>query len=266
MSISPLTDLARRRYAQPMMTLRSEVDRGGVIVELYFAPLACSLVPRIVALETGAAITFRQVELFAKVFTDTGEAYCESAPLAQVPVLRLDDGELLTEVQSIVQYLADACPASGLMPALGTRERYRTLAWLAFGATELHKAILWVLANRHTPREAKLHAKQLAGPAFDHLDAHLAGREYIASDRFTVADAYFAWVFAVAPLLRIEIGDRLALRAYAQRLAARRSVREALELELSLLPDAMQRQAAAPARSTESSTESSRAASSSKTA
>jgi glutathione S-transferase len=215
-------------------------------MELFFAPLACSLVPRIIALEVEAPITFRQVELFAKVFTDTGEAYRETAPLAQVPVLRLDDGELLTEVQSIVQYLADARPEAGLVPAVGTRERYRTLAWLAFGATELHKRILWVLANRDTPREAKLHAKQLAGPALDHLDAHLAGREYVATDRFTIADAHLAWVLAVAPLLRIEMGDRPALRAYAQRVAERRSVREALAIEMALLPDAMQRQAAAP--------------------
>jgi GST-like protein len=52
-------------------------------------------------------------------------------PLVQVPVLRLDDGLVLTETAAITLYLADRFP--GLAPAAGTPERtrfYRLLIWL----------------------------------------------------------------------------------------------------------------------------------------
>jgi glutathione S-transferase len=214
------------------------------MMELYFAPLACSLVPRIVAFELGTTIVYRQVEVFAKTLTDDGAPYSTRAPLELVPLLVLDDGESLGEVTAIVQYLAEAAPDSHLLPPIGTRDRYRTLSWLSYSVAELHKRSLWVIANRRTPREARKHARVLAIESFDHLERELAGREYVATGRFTVADAHLAWVLGLAPLLGLELGDRPALRAYADRLASRPSVREAFALELALLPAAMERQAA----------------------
>jgi glutathione S-transferase len=42
-----------------------------------------------------------------------------------VPAIELDDGQVLTEVAVILQYLADRKPESGFAPAAGTTERYR---------------------------------------------------------------------------------------------------------------------------------------------
>jgi len=49
-------------------------------MELFFAPLACSLVPRIVATEASIELVYRQVELFERRLTEGGRSYLEEAP------------------------------------------------------------------------------------------------------------------------------------------------------------------------------------------
>ncbi len=56
-----------------------------------------------------------------------------------VPVLRLDDGEILTENVAVLNYIGDLNPAAKLAPAAGTLERYRLVEWLAYINSEVHK-------------------------------------------------------------------------------------------------------------------------------
>ncbi len=51
----------------------------------------------------------------------------------------LDDGTLLTEGVAIMQYLADNVPDRQLLAPTGSISRYKTLEWLNYIATELHK-------------------------------------------------------------------------------------------------------------------------------
>jgi glutathione S-transferase len=213
-------------------------------MELYFSPMACSLVVRIVAIETGAVLEYKQVELFARTFTEDGSPYLAAAPLGQVPVLTLGNGEQLTEVSAMVQLFADRSPESRLLAEVGSEARYRTLSWLGFSACELHKRSLWVLANPRAPAAAKSYARVLAGEAFDHLELHLGGREHVATETFSVADAHLGWALAVAPFLGAELGERPALRAYAARVAERPSVKQALAIEMPLLRPSLKRQVA----------------------
>jgi glutathione S-transferase len=108
-------------------------------MKLYFSPGACSLSPHIVLRETGAKFELEQVDNRAKK-TKSGGDFWEVNPKGQVPVLLLDNGEKLTEGPVIVQYIADKNPASGLLPAAGSMERYRVQEWLNFITSELHKS------------------------------------------------------------------------------------------------------------------------------
>jgi glutathione S-transferase len=51
----------------------------------------------------------------------------------------------MTEVATLLQYLADQKPQSNLIPAFGTPERYRAMEWLNFIGSEIHKGFgpLW---------------------------------------------------------------------------------------------------------------------------
>jgi glutathione S-transferase len=214
-------------------------------MELYYAPLASSLAARIVAHEAAIPLTLRQVEVFAGTLTENGASYTEVAPLGLVPVLRLDDGSLLTEVSAVVQYLADLRPEAGLAPPWGTLDRYRLVEWLSFVATELHKKVVWPLFNRGVPGAARAHARQVAPRVLDHLARHLAARDYLIADRFTGADAYLVWALHLARLAGLDpAADRPALAAYIRRQRARASVTQLLAEEAPQATAAMARQSA----------------------
>jgi GST-like protein len=53
-------------------------------------------------------------------------------PVAQVPTLRLPDGEVMTESVAITLHLADVTGADTLVPAPGDPSRPRFLRWLVF--------------------------------------------------------------------------------------------------------------------------------------
>ena len=84
-------------------------------MQLYFAPLSCSLATRITLYESGLPAEFHQVELSTKRLTD-GRDYLAINPKGQVPALLTDDGRVLTEGPAVLQYVADLAPASHLAP------------------------------------------------------------------------------------------------------------------------------------------------------
>jgi len=78
-------------------------------MDLYFSPLACSLATRITLYEAGAQAGFIQVDTKQKKLRDGSDFYPVNA-LGQVPVLRTDEGWLLTENTAILPYVADQFP------------------------------------------------------------------------------------------------------------------------------------------------------------
>ena len=108
-------------------------------MKLYYSPGACSLSPHIVSREAGIPLEYEQVDNREKK-TKSGADFWSINPKGYVPALELEGGQVLTEGPAIVQYLADQKPASGLMPAAGTLDRYRVQEWLNFVTSELHKS------------------------------------------------------------------------------------------------------------------------------
>ena len=90
-------------------------------MELYFAPLACSMSARIALNEAGVAVKLIEVDTHAGRILATGGDYRAVNPLGYVPALRLDDGTVLTENAAILQYIADQYPEAHLAPRLRTR-------------------------------------------------------------------------------------------------------------------------------------------------
>lgn len=210
-------------------------------MKLYFAPLGCSLAARIVAVEAGVALDFVEVDFRTKLIPETGSDYRCEAPLGLVPLLSLDDGTQLGEVSAVVRYLADRNPSVGLTPPPGTRQHYDLYEWLSFTATEFHKKVLWPIFNRVGSDDAVEFAHSAAPAVFDHLDRRLGGRDYALGSNFSVADAYLAWALCLCPYAKLDLGERPALRAYAERVLSRPSVRDAIALETPLAAAASKR-------------------------
>ena len=198
-------------------------------MKLYFAPGACSLSPHIVLREASYEFELEQVDNKAKK-TKSGQDYLTINSKGQVPVLELDNGERITEVPAIVQYLADQKPASGLAPANGTMERVRLQEWLNFTTSELHKTY-GLFFRPTTPADFKVISKEHLGTRLNWLETQLAGKQYVTGNKFTIADAYLFTVLRWSPFASISLDKWPNIKAYVDRVTARPKVQEAMKEE-----------------------------------
>jgi len=198
-------------------------------MKLYYSPGACSLAPHIVLREAGFEFDLEKVSLAAKK-TASGEDFTQINPKGYVPVLKLDDGHMLTEGPAIDQYLADKKPTSGLAPANGTMERYHLIEWLNFISTELHKQF-GPLFKPNTPQETRQTQVDLLGKRFDYVVDQLKNKQYLTGDVFTIADAYLFTVLNWGDVLKLDMSKWPVLQKYVARVAARPQVQAALKAE-----------------------------------
>ncbi len=107
-------------------------------MKLYYMKGACSLASYISLIEAG--VKFEAVEVDHKTRrTRDGEDLNEINGKGYVPVLRRDNGQVLTENVAVLSYIGDLNPSARLAPAAGTFERYQLLEFLAYIASEIHK-------------------------------------------------------------------------------------------------------------------------------
>ncbi|HVK98237.1 MAG TPA: glutathione transferase GstA [Dongiaceae bacterium] len=196
-------------------------------MKLYYSPGACSLSPHIVALEADQPLQLEKTDL-AKKTTASGEDFLQVNAKGYVPALKLDDGTVITEGPAIVQYLADKAPATQLIPATGTLERYRVLEWLNFISTELHKTFS-PLFNPTTSEDRRKEVLAYLAKRFATVEQQLAKTPYISGERFTVADAYLFTVLGWAKFVKVELPQ--ALQEYQGRIFQRPAVQQALKEE-----------------------------------
>ena len=147
-----------------------------------------------------------------------------------MPVLELDDGEVLTEGTAIVQYLADQKPEAGLAPPNGTLARYRLQEMLGYINSELHKSYSPLFTPK-TPAETREERIEYLRKRYGFIEQTLAGKAYLFGDQFTVADAYLFTVTNWARLVKLDLADFPNLLAFQARVAARPAVQAAMAAE-----------------------------------
>jgi glutathione S-transferase len=213
-------------------------------MDLYFSPLACSLASRIALYEADADADARFIEVDPKTKrTMAGDDYRALYPLGLVPLIRLDDGSLLSENAAVLQYVAARYPGANL----GGRddlERARLQQWLCFIGTELHKALFIPLFDQSLSEDAKARARDKSESRFAFLDNHLRGRDFLL-DRFTVADAYLYTVLNWTGSTKVDLTPWPAIAAYHKRMQARPSIAKAFKEEFALYQAELARHKAA---------------------
>lgn len=199
-------------------------------MELFFSPLSCALASRIALYEAGIPATFTRVDS-AKKATADGRNFLEINPRAQVPVIKTDDGEYLTENVSILEYIADLKPEAKLAPHGIDRTRMRK--WLSFVNGEIHVANMSPILSKTSSDEVRGYAVERAKKALAHVDGYLAGRQWL-TEQYSVADIYLAvvsnWLQAT-PIRLADYPNIAALQRHVfSRPAASKAVGEELEL------------------------------------
>ena len=184
---------------------------------------------RVYLLETGMACDFQSVDAW-----QPDARLLSAAPLGKVPVLLRDDGPALFESNLALEYLDRLQPpAQRLLPVEG-EARWDVLRWQTLAHGLIDSVVVRVLESRRD--EAQRSTIILTGEegriarVLDALEARIAGRQWLVSDRLSTADL----VLGVA-LQYIDFrdphdwrGTRPELVAWCQRVTARPSFQETL--------------------------------------
>jgi glutathione S-transferase len=198
-------------------------------MKLYYSPGACSLAPHIMIREAGLPADIVKVDLGAKK-TEKGDDFSKINPKGYVPTLQLDNGQIMTEVAVLLQYIADQKPDAKLIPPAGTLDRYREQEWLNFIATEVHKGFgpLW---NPATPDSFKTIVKKKLGDRFALLDKHFSANDYLMGKTYTAADAYLFTITNWSSHADVDMTPYKNLNAFRDRVGKRPAVQAALKAE-----------------------------------
>ena len=114
---------------------------------LHWAPGCGSFAPHAALNEVGAPYELVEVDL------DSDQHYTPEFltvnPRAQVPVLTLPDGTVMTESVAMVMHIADCHPEAGLMPGIGESNRAIVYRWLLFSAVNLYETGCRIADTHH---------------------------------------------------------------------------------------------------------------------
>ena len=148
---------------------------------------------RIFLAEKGIKVAYEQVDIVAAA--NRAPEFRAKNPLGTLPVLELDDGTCIAESVAICRYFEELHPDP---PLMGTSARDRALVemWQRRMELELFIPITQVFRNTHPffagriPQVAEWGevSRKHADATMAWLDRELAGREFIAGPRYTIAD------------------------------------------------------------------------------
>ncbi|KLV75483.1 glutathione transferase GstA [Citrobacter sp. MGH110] len=198
-------------------------------MKLFYKPGACSLASHITLRESGKDFTLDGVDLMKKRL-ENGDDFFAVNPKGQVPALLLDDGTLLTEGVAIMQYLADSVPDRQLLAPTSSLSRYKTIEWLNYIATELHKGFT-PLFRPDTPEDFKPTVRALLEKKMQYVNDSLKDNQWICGPRFSIADAYLFTVLRWAYAVKMNMAGLSNIDAYMARMAERPAVAAALKAE-----------------------------------
>lgn len=181
----------------------------------YTNPMSRGRIVRWMLEEVGAPY---RTEILDYATTMKGDAYHAINPMLKVPAITYR-GAVVTETAAICAYLADAFPDAALAPPLADRAAY--YRWLFFAAGCVEAAITNAsLGVVPPPEKHGMIGYGSLAETVDALEVAVAGRAFVAGDRFSAADVYvgaqIGWGMAFG-----SIEKRPAFEAYCAPLVAR---------------------------------------------
>jgi glutathione S-transferase len=142
-------------------------------------------------------------------------------PALRVPTLVLDDGRALGESGAILWYIGEG---TQYVPE-DRFDRAKVLQWMFFEqySHEPYVAVarFWLTKGIDVDPETLAERQRAGYLAFDAMEAHVRGREYLVGERYSIADiALYAYTH-VAGEGGFDLAAYPAIRAWIDRVAAR---------------------------------------------
>lgn len=173
-------------------------------MKLYYHPLSGNS-RRVLLVATHLEVPLERIVIDLPTGEQRGAPHLARNPNGRVPVLE-DDGFVLWESRAIMQYLIEKTPGQTLMPedVRGRADVYRWLFWCSGHLAPTNTILVFENFVKKVSGRGPADPVELArGEAqfAQHvgvLDAHLAGKAWVALGRLTVADYALAAAFALA--------------------------------------------------------------------
>lgn len=203
------------------------------MLQLYFAPGACSFVPHVGLEAAGAQFEPKLVKLHKG--EQRTPQYLALNPNGQVPVLVVD-GKPLTQIVAMCDFIDRRFPAAGLLPK-GDWERTQALSELAWMNSTVHPtATRFFFPERFAQSEAaRAEVKKRAAEEFRGYLERLQGMPkqapYWFGERVSFHDAYALTFLRWGGFAGIDPGSLPGYRSYVGRVAEAPPVAAALGRE-----------------------------------
>jgi glutathione S-transferase len=180
--------------------------------------------------ELGVPYSYKNVDLLKR--EQKTPEFLALNPNGRVPVID-DDGFILHESNAILWYVADKFGRGVIVPE-DVRERSHIDQWMWWQATDLGPAVgtpsrMKLFARLGvTPLDEKRHTElvQAALGPLKLLDQHLASRQFMVADRFTIADIALTESFWLCDDAGVSRADVPQLNAWHARIAERAAFRK----------------------------------------
>lgn len=205
---------------------------------LYYAPIACSLVPYVTLTEANANFEVQTINLRKE--QQKSADYLKLNPKHKVPLLVVD-GKPLSENVAIQIWIARNFPKAKLLPADSWQE-LQTVSMLSWCSSGIHPYLARINSPPKVcdlPDTGESVRKMAVGPLFENYkiaDGMLAGREYFF-DHFTAADAHFFWCFRRGLQFKLDLSGFPNCSAHFERMTNRPSVQKLLSYEKTILEE-----------------------------
>jgi len=194
-------------------------------MQLIYANGACSLSVHIMLEELGRRYETLKVSLKDKTIL---EKYNEKS---YVPALVLDDGTLLTEAISILQYLADSNQRHDLLAEVGTIDRVKTVEWLTFFSSELHKGMGPLFMRESLGKDYLEAVNAKINKRLTFFNKHLTGKKFIMGDEFTIADMYAIAILRIGEHVKVDYSKFPEIARYKKSLEDMPVIKRVIDVE-----------------------------------
>lgn len=204
-------------------------------VKLYYAPIACSLVPYVALTEAGAEFDVQMVNFMQG--EHLSPEYMAINPKHKVPLLTID-GEHLTENVAILQWIARQYPEAKLLPS--GLDEFRAISLMSWCASGIHPTLTPnVMPQKYcdlpgSQDNVKQCAHKVMHEAFAIAENLLENREWFFN-HFSIPDIYFYWCFRRATQFQLDVSEYQHCNAHFERVGARASVQKLVAFETEVL-------------------------------
>ncbi|WP_234857113.1 glutathione S-transferase family protein [Acinetobacter junii] len=202
-------------------------------MKLFFYPHACSMAIHIALKESSLEFETEFVDLSTKI-TGSGFDFLKINPKGAVPTLVLENGKVLTEVTTILTYLADQVPEKNLIPKVGSFERYEMMSLLSFISMDIHKNFSAFFYNEKIESWIEV-SKQKLSRSFDFLESKLQSNQFLDGNEITIADFYFFVMLHWCDYFSIDLEKWPKILNLKYKLEKRTSVQEVLKFDSSFV-------------------------------